>query len=136
MRWQFFVAYGLHAFDWIGLPKRASVPVFALFFAALISTVPLNAQQFASKSLPFDSGHEWLNAPPGIPIGLDSARAVVTNNNQTHRSRVADNNDDRWNSQRVEGSRPALLRIGYFQLPAFIFRQVVDQICSYRFTLY
>ena len=136
MRWQFFVAYELRAFDWIGLFKRPSVPVFALFFAVLLSTVPINAQQFASKFLSFDSGHEHLNTSLGTAVGLDSVWAAVTNNNRIHRSGEADNNDDQWNSLPVELGQPALFRIGYFQLPAFVFRQVVDQICSHRFTLY
>jgi hypothetical protein len=133
MSWQFFVGYELRASEWIGLPKRASVSVFALFFAALLSTVPINAQQFVSK---FGSGRGELNTQPGTAIGVDSAWAAVTNNNRTHRSRVADNNDNQWNGLAVGLGQPALFRIEYFQLPAFVFVQVVDQIGSYRFTLY
>jgi hypothetical protein len=135
MRWQLVVAY-LVAFDWIRVPKRASVPVFALFFAALLCTVPINAQQVASKSLSFGSGRGQLNAQPGIGIGVDSAWAAATNNDRIHRSRVADNNDDQWDGPSVGRGQPALFRIGYFQLPAFASRQVVDQICFYRFTLH
>lgn len=42
MGWHFFVAYELRAFDWMGLSKRASGPVFALFFAALHSCYTSN----------------------------------------------------------------------------------------------
>ena len=136
MSWQFFVAYELRAFGWMGLFKRPSVPVFALFFAALLSTVPINAQQVASKFLSIDSAHEQLNTSLGIAVGVDIARVAVTNDNRTHRSRLADINDDPWNSLSVVRGQPALFCVEYCQLPAFIFLQLVDQICSYRFTLY
>ena len=136
MRWQFFVAYELRAFDWIGLFKRPSVPVFALFFAVLLSTVPINAQQFASKFLSFDSGHEHLNTSLGTAVGLDSVWAAVTNNNRIHRSGEADNNDDQWNGLSVGPGQPTFILSGYFQFRDFVFLQVVDQICSYRLTLY
>lgn len=124
------------AFDCLGAPKRASVPVFALFLAALLSTVPIDAQRVASKFGSFDSGRGQLNTSLGIAVGADSAWAAATDNNRIHQSRVADNNDDQWNSQSVGLGQSSLFRIGYFQVPAFASRQVVDQIGSYRFILY
>jgi hypothetical protein len=135
MRVQSPVANELPALEWIGLFKRPLVPVFALFFAVLLSTLPINAQQVASKFLSFDSRHEQLNTSLGIAIGVDSVWAAATNDNRTHRSGVADNNDDQWKSLSVGPGQPALFRIEYCQLPAFASLQV-DQIFSYRFILY
>jgi hypothetical protein len=162
MTWQSSVATKLPAFHRIALPKRASVLAFALFLAALLSTVPLNPQHFVSK---FSPGRGQLNASLGIAIEVDNVWAADTNNNRvqmfqpedlvyvadtadersqvfdqdgklTYQSGVAENNDDQWNSISVGWGQPALFRIGYFQLPAFVFLQVVDQISSYRFILY
>jgi hypothetical protein len=44
--------------------------------------------------------------------------------------------DDQWNGPSAKGSRPRPILNGYFHLPAFSSQQVVDQIDSYRITLY
>ena len=165
MRWQSSVTNKLPALKWIGLPIGASLPVFVLFFAALLSTVPFNAQQVASKFLSFDSEHKQLNTSLGVVVGVDSVWAATANSNWIQesltgalayvadtandgievlakhgkfvfQSPVAETNDDLGNSLSVGWDQRALFRIGYFQLPAFVFLQVADQICSYRFTLY
>jgi hypothetical protein len=144
---QSVVAKELPVFDWSGAAKRrALLPIFALIFAALLSTVPSNAQQFTSKFISLGSLREQLNISPGLAIGADSVRAAAMGNNRiqvfhqdrdfVYRSRVAETSDYQSNLHSLVWAWAAYINNGYYQLPAISCLQVVDQISSYRFTLY
>ena len=132
MRWQSSVANKLPALEWVRAPKRASVPVSALFFAALLSTVPINAQKIALKFGSLGSGPGHLKALLGIPIGVDSVRAACTNDNRI--KKLLPGNQDPIVRPAIgfSGSRESQ---SVLPMPAFASRQV-DQICSYRFKLF
>jgi hypothetical protein len=144
MRRRASVLNKLPALEWIGLPKHASVPVFALFFAALLSTIPINAHQFVSKLGSFGSDTNIIRIQRFRRRDLvyvahtanERSQVFDKDGKSVFKSGVAENNDDQWNSPLAEGDRATFIFNGYCRFQAFSSRQVVDQICSYRFTLF
>ena len=138
------MAYGLRAFDWIGLLKRPSVAIFALFFAALLSTIPINTQKLALKFFPFGSNTNNNGIQKFQPGDLVYVAHTANERSQVFdkdgkfvfHAGVADNDNDQWNRLSVGWGQATFIFNGYFQLPAIACRQIVDQISYYRFTLF
>lgn len=155
------MAKELPVFDCVGTPKRALLPVFALLFAAMLSTVPFNAQQLKLKFVSMGLLSEQLNISLGIDSGVNSVWAAAMDNNRIQSfitanpdiaylstdtsvsivdkhmlPNVTETNDDQSNLPSVVWARATYIHNGYFQLSAFTCPLVVDQICSYLFTLY
>ena len=159
---QSVMAKELPVFDSAGAPKRALMPLFVLFFAVLLSTVPFNAQPFTPKFVSLGSLSEQLIGSLVIAIGVDNVWVVAVDNNRIERylsgypdtidrpatsssatvddqsmlANVTETYDDQSNLASVVWARAKYILNGSFQLTAFTCLQLVDQICSYRFTLY